>query len=284
MNLETSIGKTSLCRKSYLNSSFFIKLEGENPSGSIKDRLAHHLVSNALKQGNVKPGQKVIEVSTGNTGIALAYVCRELGLKSEIILPEDAPRATIQKISSFGGKTILLPVEEGPLYALNFVKKKSFNDGYFWPNQYQNQDSIVSYFNLGKELIKDFNKHCPLQKPDYFVAGVGTGGTLMGAGKVLKEHYPKIEIIAVESEENDIEGIRNSDVFHFGEKDIYKKDFPSKIMRVSKKQSDIGLEFLLNNGITCSRSSGAVAYAAMQLAEEGKERTFVLVSADGKLK
>lgn len=281
-DLIESIGNTSLCRFSFdKKNNFYTKLEGENPTGSIKDRLAYHLIVSAIRSGQLNKQQKIIEVSTGNTGIALAYIAQQLGYKTEIILPDNVGITIIDKIKKFGGEIIILPISVGLKYAFDLAKGKSQDSGYFWPNQYSNKEAIDSYVSLADEVAKNLKE----EKIDYLIAAVGTGGTIMGVGKRLLEYYPKMKIIAVEPIIGEtLNGMRNTSQYYFGKEDIYQKDFPFATISVKKREVEIQKNSLANFGIVAGDSSGAVLYAALKIIEQEVDKNLLLLFADGEFK
>ena len=176
----------------------YAKLEYLNPSGSLKDRMAYHMVKKAEKAGKLKPGMEIIEITTGNTGIAFALISSIKGYKFTAVMPEHMSIERRGIMMSFGAKLILTPKEEdvaGAINKFNEIKKK--NPQAWYPMQFENPDNIESHFlTTGPEIIKQVGK------VDVFVAGVGTGGSLMGVGKALKKVNPDVKIIAVEPAES----------------------------------------------------------------------------------
>lgn len=278
-NLDKKIGKTPIYKLEACNeNTIWIKLEGENMTGSIKDRLAHHLVMTAKAKGELQPGQEIVEVSSGNTGVALSHIGFELGHKVEVLLPDNADEDIIKKIKQFHGLPLLLPAYKGFNYALDIAREKA-KGGYYWPNQYKNKESMQAYASLANELIVE------VPAIDYLIAAIGTGGTIMGVGKNLQDKYPTIDITAVESDAADaIVGIRNSDSFYLGDNDIYQKGFPSRIIRIKNTEAKESLKLINEQGINASASSGAVFHTALILTKEIKWKNLVLISADGCLK
>ena len=274
--LSHEIGKTPFKIIPDNLNRIYVKLEGENPSGSIKDRLALHLIKKALEQGQLKPGQPLVEVSTGNSGIALSRIANEIGCKAEIILPETTGEEVLTKIRQYNGHIVLASIDKGIEHFFELARTKA-QQGYYWPNQYNNPESIFAYTPLGMELVNDAHSL------DYLIAAIGTGGTAMGVGKYLREHNPSIKIIAVEPEETEnISGLRNTNVIHRGSKDLYHKDFPNQTIRVSIPQAQEGLEILDKEGIKSSLSPGAALYAALKISKQCAGMHFAIIAADGK--
>ncbi|MFQ5454081.1 MAG: PLP-dependent cysteine synthase family protein, partial [Candidatus Zixiibacteriota bacterium] len=175
----------------------YVKLEFMNPTGSIKDRMVYHIIRKAMSEGTLKTGDTVIDNTSGNTGSSLAMVASVSGLKSIIITPEKTSREKVDLIKSFGAKVIVTPDvdnHDDPKGCFMVARRLARENGYFDLNQYDNQDNVEAhYHSTGPEIWKDTDG-----KVTHFVCGIGTGGTLSGTGKYLKEKNPKIKIIAVD--------------------------------------------------------------------------------------
>ncbi|MBU4351957.1 MAG: pyridoxal-phosphate dependent enzyme [Nanoarchaeota archaeon] len=277
-NLNEIIGNTSLCKLKLNDNIFWLKLEGENPSGSIKDRLVYHLIKEAKKKKELSLNQPLIEISSGNTGVALSFIGSKLNHPVEIIFPNYIDKNIVNKVLSFKGKPLILDPNQEFKDAMQIIKEK-IQAGYYWPNQYQNKSSVESYKELSKEIVED------IFSLDYLIAAVGTGGTIMGLGSKLKLFYPSLSINAIESYYDEkIEGIRNSEEFHLGENDIYKKEFPSKIIRIKNQEAYLGSNILEKQGFTASLSSGAIFYATLNISKLIKNKNLLLILADGRKK
>jgi cysteine synthase A len=176
----------------------YAKLEFLNPSGSLKDRMAHYMVKKAEEKGVLKPGMEIIEVTTGNTGIAFSLISTIKGYKFTAVMPEHMSIERRGIMKSFGAELILTPKEEdvaGAIDRFNQIKKE--NPQAWYPMQFENPDNIESHFlTTGPEIIQQVGN------VDVFVAGVGTGGSLMGVGKALKKVNPDVKLIAVEPAES----------------------------------------------------------------------------------
>lgn len=179
----------------------YAKLEGYNFSGSVKDRMAYYMLVEAFKNGRIRKGDTIIEATTGNTGIAFSALAHNFGLKMMAVMPGNQSVERVKLMEAYGAEVILTPASEGPRGAINkrdLLKNKIRNS---WvPYQFTNSANVEAHkYGLGMEILKDLQNHAV--KPDYFVHGVGTGGTLMGVAEVLTSIYPKIKIIAVEPDE-----------------------------------------------------------------------------------
>ncbi|MEK9179784.1 MAG: pyridoxal-phosphate dependent enzyme, partial [Patescibacteria group bacterium] len=214
MSSKKEIGDTALVSLPVCNSNIIsLKLEGENPSGSIKDRLASHLIYTALRKGKLRPGQKIVEITTGNSGIAFSRIASELGYQAEMIVPDTINQEIIERIRYYGGNAIIVPLAQGIESFFELAEKKT-KQGYFWSNQYGNKEAVSAYYALGQELLRD------VPVLDYLVVGIGTGGTIMGTGSELRRNNSLTKIIGVESfGKEHIDGIRNTSLIHRGDKD-----------------------------------------------------------------
>ena len=175
------------------------KLEFMNPSGSVKDRIAKYMVEQGEKRGLLKPGYTIVEATSGNTGISLSMVAAAKGYKMLVVMPEHMTGERVRLMTNLGAELCLTPKEEGFEGAVaRAAKIAASNDHYFLTNQFRNADNTMVHYNTtGKEILQQMES-----KPiDAFVAGVGTGGTLMGVGKALREKNPKLRLVAVEPEE-----------------------------------------------------------------------------------
>lgn len=190
------------------NVKIFAKLEGFNPTGSIKDRIALAMVEKAEKDGTLRPGKIIIEPTSGNTGISLAMIAAVKGYKIKIVMPEIMSIEKRKILKAFGADLILVKNSEWRDAAIKFTKQLvKKNSKLVMLNQYENEiNPKIHYQTTAKEILKQIGK----EKIDYFVAGIGTGGTISGIGKRLKEKFPKIKILGVEPKINGkIEGLKS---------------------------------------------------------------------------
>ncbi len=206
------IGNTPLVDVSILSPNpdvrIVAKLEGQNPFGSVKDRIAKAMIETAEKEGLLSPGQTIVEPSSGNTGIALAAIARIRGYPIKILMPTSVSIERRQMLEVFGAELILTPGEEGSNGAVKrALELHAQHPEWFMPYQYANDaNPRAHYEGTGPEILRD----CP--EITHFVAGLGTSGTLMGTGRFLKEHKPTVKVIAVEPPLGErVEGLRNLD-------------------------------------------------------------------------
>lgn len=270
-----------------------LKLEGHNPTGSIKDRMVAHLLVEAAAEGLLGPGKAVVEVSSGSSGIALARAARLLDHPCEVLLPDTIEIDIVRRIEAQGGMPVLLPADLGPQYAFS-VAQRRMEEGCYWPNQYANPRVPCAYVGLADELMRQ------MPTIDCFVAGVGTGGTLYGVGRALKrcirnahaisstvperarrQAGSPLHIVAVEPQANErLEGLRNTQQMRL-ENDIYPPDFAHETLRFSREEAQTGRRLLALQGVRCSASGGAVYLAALELARRGTYKSIVGICADG---
>jgi len=200
MHLSHPIGSTPLVELERI----FVKLECSNPAGSVKDRIARFILREAQRRGELKPGDVIVEATSGNTGIAMAMVGRELGHRVVIYMPEHMSDERRNYIRAFGAEVVSTPREqgfEGPIATRDTFKGKP---GYYVPDQFGNPDNPRCHKETtGAELVAQL-RALNLRSLDAFVAGVGTGGTLMGVGAALREAFPRVRVIAVEPAESNV--------------------------------------------------------------------------------
>ena len=269
---------TKIEKDEHLKARVAAKIESFNPAGSAKDRIALNMIKSAEKEGKIKPGATIIEPTSGNTGFGLALVCAQRGYQLILTMPETMSVERRNLIKAYGAKVALTPGSEGMKGAIakaNELAEEIPNS--FIPGQFTNMSNPeIHYLTTGPEIWKDTDG-----KVDMFVAGVGTGGTLSGTGKYLKEKNPKIEIVAVEPETSPllskgyagphkIQGIAAGFVPETLDTRIY-----DEIVTVSDQHAfEMGRRLAQEEGLLVGISSGAAAYAAVELAKrpenEGK--------------
>jgi cysteine synthase B len=255
----------------------YAKLEGQNPTGSLKDRIAKAMVEAAEASGELEPGRHLLEPTSGNTGISLAMVAKLKGYPLTCVMPENSTPERIKILELYGAKLIFSPAAEGSNGAVRLALRLAEQaPGYFMLNQYANDaNPRAHYEGTGAEIVE------ALPHVDALVAGLGTGGTLMGAGERLREAFPDVLVAAAEPLQGDlVYGLRSlADGYVPPILDVSKLD--RKIL-VSNEESVAGIRFLLEReGIFAGVSSGAVVHVARLLAEELEEGVIVCVLADG---
>ncbi|MBO9703784.1 MAG: cysteine synthase CysM [Sporocytophaga sp.] len=274
------VGNTPLVEIKNINPNkavkIFAKLEGHNPGGSVKDRAAYGMIKGALSRGELKPGMKLVEATSGNTGIALAMIARLFGLEIEIIMPSNATRERVLTMEAFGAKVILTPSEKSMEGAIDLAHEKVAGGGYFMLNQFANPDNYMAHYHgTGPEIWKD-TEH----KITHFVSSMGTTGTIMGTSKFLKEKNESIQIVGVQPMDgSQIPGIRR------WPKEYLPKIFdPSRIDRII----DVSQEDAINTARRLSKeeaifggmSSGGAMAASIKLATELQKGVIVCIICD----
>jgi len=262
--------------------TIWAKLETTNPTGSIKDRMAWYIVKKAEERGELKSGSKIIEVTSGNTGIAFAMIAAIKGYKFTAVMPESASIERVKMMKFFGAEIILTPAKEDMSGAVKkyeeLIKK---NKDAWLPKQFENPDNVIAHREgTGKEIIKQTNG-----KIDVFVAGAGTGGTLIGVAQALKKINPKIKIIAVEPAESAVLSGGKSgyhQIQGIGEGFIPKlikenRQWIDEVMEIKSKEAiSMSKKLARDYGILVGISSGANVLAAIKLSRRFKNIATVL--------
>ena len=256
----------------------FAKLEGQNPTGSVKDRIAQQMISRAEQDGEITATRTILEPTSGNTGIALAMIGRIKGYKVTVVMPENVSAERTQLLQAYGAAIIYSDGSLGTNGSIDMaheVVEKHPHD-YLMMYQYGNEGNPEAhYLGTGREIVET------LPYVDMFVAGLGTGGTLMGTGRRLKEHNPNVKIVAVAPEPDDfISGLRRlEDGFIPPILDLNLLD--ARIMVGSFHAFRTTRDLLEQEGIFAGVSSGSVVYAALRQAERMDEGNIVCLLADG---
>ena len=255
----------------------FAKLEGQNPTGSIKDRIAKAMIEAAEASGELEPGRELLEPTSGNTGISLALVAKLKGYPLTCVMPENATEERKRLLGLFGARIVFSPPEEGSNGAVRTALELAEREpSYFMPFQYANEANPRAHYDgTGAELV------AALDRIDVVVAGLGTGGTLMGAGERLRESFPDVVVAAAEPLPGDpVMGLRSLDEGYVPPiLDVSKLD--RKVL-VSNEESVREVRRLLDEeGLFAGVSSGAVGHVARRLAGELDDGVVVAILADG---
>jgi cysteine synthase B len=271
------IGNTPLVEIKKLNPNpnvkIYGKLEGNNPGGSVKDRAAYNMIKSALERGDIKPGTKLIEATSGNTGIALAMIAGLFDLEIELVLPSNSTRERTLTMEAFGAKVTLL---EGIEKCRDYAEDKAANDGFFMLNQFANPDNYMSHYkSTGPEIWRDTN-----QKVTHFVSSMGTTGTIMGCSKFLKEVNPDIQIVGCQpTDGSSIPGIRRWPEAYLPK--IFDPSRVDRVMDISEAEAvAMTRKMVKHEGIFAGMSSGGALSAALRLAGELKEGVIVFICCD----
>lgn len=280
MMIGDLIGNTPLVELQTINPNpnvrIFCKMEGQNPGGSVKDRPALGMVEGALQQGVVKPGDTLIEPTSGNTGIALAMMARLKGLKMTLILPEDSTRERIVTMRAYGAKVILTDAEKGIEHSRTIAKEMADRGEGVLLNQFANPDNYGSHYrSTGPEIWRDTQG-----RVTHFVSAMGTTGTIMGVSRYLKEQNEDIQIVGTQpTEGSSIPGIRRWSPEFLPE--IYEPDRVDRIVDVSQQEAtDMTHVLALEEGIFAGMSSGGALFAALRLAKEIDQGVIVAIVCD----
>jgi cysteine synthase B len=278
------IGDTPLVDVSALSPNprvtILAKLEGQNPGGSVKDRAAKYMIEEAEKDGSLKPGQQILESSSGNTGIALAMIARVKGYPLKIVLPENVSVERRQLLESWGAEIIDSPGSEGSNGAMRRAQALAAEHPEWWfPYQYGNPSNPKAHYEgTGPEIWRD----CP--EITHFVAGLGTAGTLMGVARFLKERNPAVQVWAVQPPAGEmVDGLKNLDEGFippvFTDNDGYNLLDRSKV--VGPRESIEWTRRMIDVGLFVGISSGAIMAAAAKCAAEIDEGVIVTIVCDG---
>jgi [CysO sulfur-carrier protein]-thiocarboxylate-dependent cysteine synthase len=252
------------------------KLEGQNPTGSVKDRIALAMVQEAERDGRLVPGRTILEPTSGNTGIALAMVASRKGYSLTVCIPENASEERVRLLELFGAEIVFTPADRGTNGAIDVAVRMSKDDQYFMPYQYGNPaNPRAHYHGTAGEILRD------LPEVTHFVAGLGTGGTLTGVGRRLKEHDPGIRIIAAEPELGElVYGLRSLDE-GFVPPVLDESVLDGKFLVSSADALRDTRELTEREGIFAGISAGAVLHVARRVAAELDRGQVVCLLADG---
>jgi len=271
------VGNTPMVELQKLNPNpavkIFAKLEGNNPGGSVKDRPALNMIQSALERGDIKPGTKLIEATSGNTGIALAMIARLFDLEIELVMPSNSTRERTLTMEAFGAKVILLDNIE---VCRDYAEDKAAGGNYFLLNQFSNKDNFLAHYKTtAPEIWRDTN-----QQITHFVSSMGTTGTIMGTSMFLKEKKSSIQIVGCQpTEESSIPGIRRWPKEYLPK--IYDPSRVDRVMDVSQDEAVAHTRLLAKEeGIFAGMSSGGAASAALRLARELTSGVIVFIVCD----
>ena len=274
------IGNTPLVESLNLvknpNVKLLLKLEGNNPGGSVKDRAAYSMIKAALERGDIKKGDKLIEATSGNTGIALAMIAQLFNIEIELVLPEDSTIERTQTMRAYGATVILTPATDGIIGSRDYVDKKLAKGGYIMLNQFANDDNWKAHYKTtGPEIWNDTDGTVT-----HFVSAMGTTGTIMGTSTFLKEKNPTIQIVGAQpSEGSQIPGIRK------WPDEYLPKFFDAKkvdtFIEVSETEARAMTQRLAKEeGVFAGMSSGGSVVAALKIAKTLESGVIVAIICD----
>jgi cysteine synthase len=253
------------------------KLEGSNPGGSIKDRIAFYMIKDATKKGLLSHSKTIIEATSGNTGIGLAMISAILGYKFVAVMPESVSIERRKLLTAYGAEIVLTDGQKGTNYAIEVAKKmvRENSQQYTMLDQFNNQANVFAHYETtGVEILRD------VPTITHFVAGMGTGGTLMGVGKRLKESNSKIQIVGIEPMPGSkIQGLRNMAAYN---PPIYveSKLDTKLIIKDDDMAFELARDLFKKEGISVGISSGAALWGAIEIAKKIKRGTIVTIFPD----
>lgn len=271
------VGNTPLVEIKRLNTSpnvqIFAKLEGNNPGGSVKDRAALNMIRSGMERGDIQPGMKLIEATSGNTGIALAMIASMYDLEIELVMPSNSTRERTLTMEAYGAKVTLLESIEA---CRDYAEEKGAKPGYYLMNQFANPDNYLAHYKTtGPEIWRD-----TAGKISHFVSSMGTTGSIMGNSMYLKEKNPEVQIIGCQpTEESSIPGIRRWPEAYLPK--IFDASRVDRIMDVSQKEAtEMTRRLAKTEGIFAGMSSGGALTCALKLANELESGLIVFIACD----
>lgn len=294
-NITELIGRTPLVRLNRVVpddcAEIYVKLEFQNPGASVKDRIALSMIEVAEQEGLLQPGNTIVEPTSGNTGIGLAMVAASKGYKAILVMPETMSMERRNLLRAYGAELVLTPGSEGMKGAIKRAEEiVASNEGYFMPQQFDNQANVkVHRETTGPEIVEAINAHDG--KLDAFISGIGTGGTITGAGGVLKQNFPGIKVVAVEPADSNIlsggkpgphkiQGIGAGFVPSILDTEIY-----DEIVTIENEEAfETSRKVAKEEGILGGISSGAAIAAAIKIGKQlgPDKRVIAVIPSNGE--
>lgn len=278
--LTELIGNTPLVETVNLvankNVKLLLKLEGNNPGGSVKDRAAYNMIASAIERGDIKKGDKLIEATSGNTGIALAMIAQLFNIEIELVLPEDSTIERTQTMQAYGATVIQTPASEGIIGSRDYADKKVAEGGYVMLNQFANDDNWKAHYKTtGPEIWNDTDGTVT-----HFVSAMGTTGTIIGTSTFLKEKNPNIQIVGAQpSEGSQIPGIRKWPQEYLPK--IYDASKVDVTVDISEKEArEMTKRLAKEEGIFAGMSSGGSVAVAVKIANQLESGVVVAIICD----
>lgn len=254
----------------------FLKLEGKNPGGSVKDRAAFNMISEALKRGDIKPGDTLVEATSGNTGIALAFIAKLLGVNMILVMPENSTEERIKTMRAYGAELILTSSDVGIEGARDEAERLHKEKGYFMLNQFANDDNWKAHYKTtGPEIWRDTN-----QQVTHFVSAMGTTGTIMGVSTYLKEQNPDITIVGAQPKDGaKIPGIRKWPEAYRPK--IFNPKKVDQVVEISEEDAKKTANLLATQeGVFAGMSSGGSVASALKIAQTIDKGVIVAIICD----
>jgi len=280
MTIQDLIGNTPLVKLTSIPENpevtIYCKLEGQNPGGSVKDRAALGMITGALERGDISTGDKLVEATSGNTGIALAMIAKMKGLHMTLVMPENATPERIKTMKAYGAEVILTPAEKTIEYSRSKAEEMAAGGDYYMLNQFGNPDNYgMHYRTTGPEIWEDTEGEIT-----HFVSAMGTTGTIMGVSRYLKEQSSDIQIVGTQpTEGSSIPGIRRWSPEFLP--DIYEPERVDRIVDVSEQEATaVTRRMAEEESIMAGMSSGGALAAATKVAEDLEQGTIVCITCD----
>lgn len=278
-DIVDAIGKTPLVEVARMSPKkdvrLFVKLEGNNPAGSVKDRIAKYMIAKAEESGELTHDKTILEATSGNTGIALALIGRRSGYRVKVVMPDNVGPERRRLLEMFGAEIVFSEGKKGTNGAIEVAEDMAKDDRYFMPNQFANAaNPLAHYETTGVEIAE------ALPKVDVFVAGIGTGGTLMGVGRRLKERNPATKVVGVEPKVGElVHGLRSLEG-GFIPPILDLAMLNEKLIADSATAYEYARDLIQKEGIFCGVSAGAVIWGAITMAKQMESGTVVALLAD----
>jgi len=274
------IGNTPLVKATHIlqkeGVQLFLKLEGKNPGGSVKDRAAFNMITEALKRGDIKKGDTLVEATSGNTGIALAFIAQLSGLKMVLVMPENSTKERIKTMRAYGAELVLTSADNGIEGARDFAIQLEKEKGYFMLNQFANNDNWKAHYKTtGPEIWNDTNGEIT-----HFVSAMGTTGTIMGVSSYLKEQNKDVVIVGTQPKDGaKIPGIRKWPEAYLPK--IFNASKVDQVVEVSEQDARIMTNRLAKEeGVFAGMSSGGAVASALKIAEQIDKGIIVAIICD----
>lgn len=280
MSIFDLIGNTPIVELKHIPTfdhvKIFGKLEGLNPGGSVKDRAAYGMIKGALERGEIKKGDKLVEATSGNTGIALAMIAGQLGVHMTLIMPDNATKERVLSMKAYGAEVILTPASKTIEYSRELADQMAKDEGYHILNQFANPDNyLMHYRTTGPEIWQQTHG-----KITHFVSAMGTTGTIMGVSRYLKEQNPDIQIVGCQpTDGSNIPGIRRWSPEYLPK--IFEPERVDRIVDVSTAQAtEMARRLGREESILSGMSSGGALFGALEIAKEIDEGVIVFIVCD----
>ncbi|MFD1160871.1 cysteine synthase CysM [Hwangdonia seohaensis] len=279
-SILNQIGHTPIIEASHIvsnkNVKLFLKLEGDNPGGSVKDRAAFNMINEAIKRGDVKKGGTLVEATSGNTGIALAFIAPLLELNMVLVMPENSTEERVKTMRAYGAEVVLTPADIGIEGSRDIAFQLRDDKGYVLLNQFENDDNWKAHYKTtGPEIWKDTQ-----QNVTHFVSAMGTTGTITGVSKYLKEKNKNIAIVGAQpADGSSIPGIRKWSPEYVPK--FFDRNRVDQVIEVTEQEAKAMTQRLAKEeGVFAGMSSGGAVHCALKLAETLKEGVIVAIICD----